>query len=218
MKKSIYANLLPKEKKRFIISFGTDNGGSGYGFGKGWGENFLYSFGRACCGYSGCNYYHIDIPAVLPVGVKGMRRQSPNVCKQLLGSLPAGIKEADNGAKDKQEIKTKPSGNVITAICTLLQRSSLFLLTSFIYQGFGLSGHGTLLIMALQASVYISVDMLPLPGSQGKQRKRETWFPVGCTWVEEWLRFVSRQAFRRNHIINPSIHTKNTAEKEAHIK
>ena len=41
------------------------------------------------------------------------------------------------------------------------------MLTSFIYQGFGLSGHGTLLIMALQASVYISVDMLPLPGSQG---------------------------------------------------
>lgn len=40
-----------------------------------------------------------------------MRRQSPNVCKQLLGSLPAEIKEADNGAKDKQEIKTKPSGN-----------------------------------------------------------------------------------------------------------
>lgn len=55
----------------------------------------------------------------------------------------------------------------ITAFCTLMQRCSLFLLTYFIYRGFGLSGHGPLLIMTLQAAIYISVDMLPLPGSQG---------------------------------------------------
>lgn len=53
------------------------------------------------------------------------------------------------------------------AVCTFLQRCSLFLLTWFIYRGFGLSGQSPLLIMTLQASVYIAVDMLPLPGSQG---------------------------------------------------
>lgn len=53
------------------------------------------------------------------------------------------------------------------ALCTFFQRCSLFLLTWFIYRGFGLSGHSPLLVMALQASVYIAVDMLPLPGSQG---------------------------------------------------
>ncbi len=56
---------------------------------------------------------------------------------------------------------------LFTALCTFFQRCSLFLLTWFIYRGFGLSGCGPLLVMALQASVYISVDMLPLPGSQG---------------------------------------------------
>ncbi len=56
---------------------------------------------------------------------------------------------------------------LFTALCTFFQRCSLFLLTWFIYRGFGLSGRSPLLIMALQASVYISVDMLPLPGSQG---------------------------------------------------
>lgn len=56
---------------------------------------------------------------------------------------------------------------VVTIVCTFFQRCSLFLLTYFIYLGFGLSGHSPLLIMTLQASVYIAVDMLPLPGSQG---------------------------------------------------
>lgn len=63
-------------------------------------------------------------------------------------------------------LKNKPK-ILFTAVCTFLQRCSLFLLTYFIYRGFGLSGYSPLLIMTLQASVYISVDMLPLPGSQG---------------------------------------------------
>lgn len=51
--------------------------------------------------------------------------------------------------------------------CTFLQRTSLFLLTYFIYCGLNLSAYDILVVMALQASVYIAVDMLPLPGSQG---------------------------------------------------
>lgn len=54
---------------------------------------------------------------------------------------------------------------IIAATC--LQRSSVFLLTYVIYLGFGLKGHGIAEIMMLQASIYIAVDMLPLPGSQG---------------------------------------------------
>lgn len=63
-------------------------------------------------------------------------------------------------------LKHKPK-IVFIALCTFFQRCSLFLLTWFIYRGFGLSGHSPLIVMALQASVYIAVDMLPLPGSQG---------------------------------------------------
>lgn len=60
-----------------------------------------------------------------------------------------------------------PAKIILTALCTFIQRGSLFLLTYFIYRGFGLSEYSPIHIMALQASVYIAVDMLPLPGSQG---------------------------------------------------
>jgi uncharacterized protein (TIRG00374 family) len=50
---------------------------------------------------------------------------------------------------------------------TLLQRCSLFFLTCLIYNGMGLTQHSLATVMLLQASVYIAVDMLPLPGAQG---------------------------------------------------
>lgn len=52
-------------------------------------------------------------------------------------------------------------------VITFLQRCSVFGLTWFVYKGMGLTGTDAFTIMALQAVVYISVDMLPLPGSQG---------------------------------------------------
>lgn len=50
---------------------------------------------------------------------------------------------------------------------TFIQRCSVFVLTYFIYKGMGLRGTDAFTVMALQAVVYIAVDMLPLPGSQG---------------------------------------------------
>lgn len=50
---------------------------------------------------------------------------------------------------------------------TFLQRLSVFFLTWLIYKGMHLSGHSMLAVMMIQATVYIAVDMLPLPGAQG---------------------------------------------------
>lgn len=50
---------------------------------------------------------------------------------------------------------------------TVLQRCSVFFLTYLIYRGMGLHGQSMLTVMIVQASVYIAVDMLPLPGAQG---------------------------------------------------
>lgn len=50
---------------------------------------------------------------------------------------------------------------------TGLQRCTVFLLTYVVYLGFGLRGESAVTIILLQASVYIAVDMLPLPGGQG---------------------------------------------------
>ncbi len=56
---------------------------------------------------------------------------------------------------------------LFVTVCTFLQRCSLFLLTYLIYRGMGLSGSSAWNILSLQAAIYIAVDMLPLPGSQG---------------------------------------------------
>ena len=57
----------------------------------------------------------------------------------------------------------------VLAVClfTLVQRASVFVLTWIIYLGFSLEGTDGFSIMLLQASVYIAVDMLPVPGAQG---------------------------------------------------
>ncbi|MDE6846815.1 MAG: flippase-like domain-containing protein [Lachnospiraceae bacterium] len=56
---------------------------------------------------------------------------------------------------------------VIVCLFTLLQRCSVFVLTWIIYRGFALEGADILTVIFLQASVYIAVDMLPVPGAQG---------------------------------------------------
>lgn len=50
---------------------------------------------------------------------------------------------------------------------TLLQRCSVFILTWIVYRGFALEGVDAVTVAFLQASVYIAVDMLPIPGAQG---------------------------------------------------
>lgn len=52
-------------------------------------------------------------------------------------------------------------------VFTVVQRCSVFFLTWLIYRGLGLEGTTAFTVMSLQASIYIAVDMLPLPGAQG---------------------------------------------------
>ena len=63
----------------------------------------------------------------------------------------------------------KMHGRVVVFLLaiSILQRLSVFFVTYLIYRGLGLQGTGAFAVMALQAVVYITVDMLPLPGSQG---------------------------------------------------
>ena len=52
-------------------------------------------------------------------------------------------------------------------VLTFLQRCSVFVLTYMVYLGFGQTGSSALKVILLQATVYIAVEMLPLPGPQG---------------------------------------------------
>lgn len=56
---------------------------------------------------------------------------------------------------------------LVTIAGTFLQRLCMFLLTYVVYRGLGLSGTAMPDIVLAQASVYIAVDMLPVPGAQG---------------------------------------------------
>ncbi len=56
---------------------------------------------------------------------------------------------------------------IATTVMTVVQRMSIFFVTYCIYRGMDLNEKDIVLITVLQASVYVAVDMLPLPGAQG---------------------------------------------------
>jgi len=56
---------------------------------------------------------------------------------------------------------------IVTTVITVIQRCSIFFVTYFIYRGMGLNEKDVAIITILQASVYVAVDLLPLPGAQG---------------------------------------------------
>ena len=64
-------------------------------------------------------------------------------------------------------LKTHKKLIVVTIVCTFVQRFSVFVLTYVVYRGLGLGGFAIIDIVLLQASIYIAVDMLPVPGAQG---------------------------------------------------
>lgn len=64
-------------------------------------------------------------------------------------------------------LKENPGKVAVVTVLTVVQRSTVFILTYVIYRGFGLHGAEAFTVVALQASVYIAVDMLPIPGAQG---------------------------------------------------
>lgn len=50
---------------------------------------------------------------------------------------------------------------------TVFQRFALFAATWFVYRAFGLSGMSAVVIVILQGTIAVAVDMLPLPGGMG---------------------------------------------------
>lgn len=64
-------------------------------------------------------------------------------------------------------IKTRPYVLFIVMLLTFIQRAGIFFITYFIYKGFHLNDFPMMTIIFIQASIYVAVDMLPLPGAQG---------------------------------------------------
>ena len=73
-----------------------------------------------------------------------------------------------DGYRDvRHEMKVHKSKVVRVVIISFVQRAFLVGLTYMIYLGFGLTGTSGIYIFLTQLSIFITVDMLPLPGGQG---------------------------------------------------
>ena len=73
-----------------------------------------------------------------------------------------------NGYRDiKEELKTSHKKLVLILIYSFIQRALIVAITYLIYLGFGLSGTSGIHIFLIQLAIYVTVDMLPLPGGQG---------------------------------------------------
>lgn len=64
-------------------------------------------------------------------------------------------------------IKNSKRKVVYITFLAFIQRISAFSLTYFVYRGFGMSAVDWITVAGIQAAIYISVDLLPLPGAQG---------------------------------------------------
>ncbi len=84
------------------------------------------------------------------------------------GTRQVKIEQFIDGYQSAVRFLLQHKGKVfMVSLFTFVQRASVFVLTWIIYRGFSLEGKDALTIMLLQASVYIAVDMLPVPGAQG---------------------------------------------------
>ncbi len=84
------------------------------------------------------------------------------------GTRQGKIEQFIDGYQSAVRFLLQHKGKVLmVCLFTFVQRASVFVLTWIIYLGFSLEGKDALSIMLLQASVYIAVDMLPVPGAQG---------------------------------------------------
>ncbi len=78
------------------------------------------------------------------------------------------VKVFFDGYRDvRNELIVHKSKVVRIVLISFLQRAFLTVLTYMIYLGFGLKGTSGVFIFFTQLSIYITVDMLPLPGGQG---------------------------------------------------
>ncbi|AFA48004.1 lysylphosphatidylglycerol synthase transmembrane domain-containing protein [Acetobacterium woodii] len=72
------------------------------------------------------------------------------------------------GFQDAVVFLTKNKKKILFVfIFSFIQRSSLYILTYFVYRGLSLSGTPMVTVILLQAAIYVAVEMMPLPGAQG---------------------------------------------------
>ncbi len=94
------------------------------------------------------------------------------------------IKEIDDFATSTQLLMVHKDIVVKLTIMTLLQLTAFFGITYFIYRAFGQTDKGFIEVIALQSILYMSISLIPAPGSAGVAEGGfymvfQSLFPIG---------------------------------------
>ncbi len=77
------------------------------------------------------------------------------------------IKEIDDFATSVHFLMTHPRIMLKLIVLTVLQLTAFFGITYFVYRAFGQSGKSFIEVIALQSILYMSISLIPAPGSAG---------------------------------------------------
>ena len=100
--------------------------------------------------------------------VKGMKLlERLHLVKKKDGRLKKLEDSMDTYRDTAAYLKTHPRVIVNIIAITFVQRMAMFAVTWFVYKAFGLSGSSAFVIIILQGTISVAVDMLPLPGGMG---------------------------------------------------
>lgn len=152
------------------------------------GVGILIFWHQPLRGYLGIGYYRLfllglTLNTLLVAGLL-MVMFTPSIIRLLIGKAEwlavklhlikkAGSKKArldhfmDNYQNALTFLRQHKGKMLVVFLGTVVQRAVVFALTYVVYRGMGMSGVSLTTVMWLQASVYIAVDMLPIPGAQG---------------------------------------------------
>lgn len=82
--------------------------------------------------------------------------------------LEASINSFFSGYQDSLSFIVKNPVKIgITTLLSFVQRACPILITFLVYRGLGMTEASPATILVLQAAIYVTVDMLPIPGAQG---------------------------------------------------
>lgn len=90
-----------------------------------------------------------------------------NIVKNAEEKTEAFNKELEEYKDAATYIKGRRSVLLSMFAATFLQRTSIFIISFFIFKSFGLSGFSILYFLCIQASVEVAVELFPIPGYVG---------------------------------------------------
>jgi uncharacterized protein (TIRG00374 family) len=102
--------------------------------------------------------------ALIGFGVKVLKLFKVKNIDEKEKKLVNGLDKYHGGA---EYIKSNPRMMIKTILITMLQMAAYYSISYWVYRSFGLSQNSLLSILTIQSILYISVCVLPLPGSVG---------------------------------------------------